>query len=164
MTSACLRSSSIRIARASPAKPGRILPAAMSAFEGLRGAARTAAELAGRARDPGFLLNARRTLLPLPLIDRPAPPPRPVFPSTRARPALSLQGKRVGIAGGARGGRTVALIGVARAVEEARIEPAVVSAGSGSVLWAAMWAPRLTAPHMAGFSPSWRPPGYPVFR
>ncbi|MFL5840167.1 MAG: hypothetical protein ACJ77Z_06925, partial [Thermoleophilaceae bacterium] len=117
----------------------------MAAFDGLREAARTAAELAGRARDAGFIMNARRTLLPLPVIDRPAAPPRPVFPATRARPALALRGKRVAVAGGAGWGRTVALIGVARAFEEARVQPVLVSACSGSVLWAAMWAAGLSA-------------------
>jgi NTE family protein len=132
----------------------------MSALDGLRGAARTAAELAGRARDPGFIVNARRTLLPLPVIDRAVRPPRTVFPSTRARPALALEGKRVAVAGGAGGGRTVALIGVARAFEEARVEPALVSACSGSVLWASMWAAGLSAREMADFSLSWRPQDY----
>jgi len=132
----------------------------MSAFDGLRGAARTAAELAGRARDPGFLLNARRTLLPLPLVDRPKAPDRAVFPSSRARPALALRGKTVAVAGGAGGGRTVALIGVARAFEEAQVEPVLVSACSGSVLWASMWAAGLSAREMADFSMSWRPEDY----
>src|SRR5436190_995551 len=132
----------------------------MPAIDGLKGAARTAAELAGRARDPGFIVNARKTLLPLPVIDRPGKPPRPVFPSARARPALALQGKRVAVAGGAGGGRTVALIGVARAFEEARIEPALVAACSGSVLWASMWAAGLSAHEMADFSLSWRPQDY----
>src|SRR4051794_38268967 len=137
-----------------------ILRPAMAAFDGLKGAARTATELAGRARDPAFILNARRTLLPLPLVDRPQRPPRPVFPATRARPALALQHKRVAVAGGAGGGRTVALIGVACAFEEARVEPALVSACSGSVLWAAMWAAGLSAREMADFSLSWRPQDY----
>ena len=121
---------------------------------------RTAGELAGRARDPGFIVNARRTLLPLPIIDRPAPPPGRVFPSSRARPALALRNKQVAVAGGAGGGRTVALIGVARAFEEARVEPALVSACSGSVLWAAMWAAGMSAREMADFSLSWRPQDY----
>jgi predicted acylesterase/phospholipase RssA len=132
----------------------------MSAFDGLRGAGRTARDLASRARDPGFILNARRTLLPLPLIDRPSNPARAVFPSSRPRPALALQGGRVAIAGGAGGGRTVALIGVARAFEEARVEPTLISACSGSVLWAAMWAAGLSAREMADFSLSWRPQDY----
>jgi predicted acylesterase/phospholipase RssA len=132
----------------------------MSAFDGLRGAARTASELASRARDPGFLVNARRTLLPLPVVDRPSRPYGLVFPTSRPRPALALRDKRVALAGGAGGGRTVALIGVARAFEEARVEPALVSACSGSVLWASMWAAGLSAREMADFSMSWRPQDY----
>lgn len=132
----------------------------MSAFDGLRGAARTAAELAGRARDPGFLVNARRTLLPLPVLDRPERYSRQVFPPSRARPARALEHQRVAVAAGAGGGRTVALIGVARAFEEARVEPAVVAACSGSVLWASMWAAGLSAREMADFSLSWRPQDY----
>src|SRR3982751_5706820 len=157
ITSACSRNVSISVWRASAAMRRRILRAAMSAFDGLRGAARTAGELAGRARDPGFIVNARRTLLPLPLVDRPQPQPRPVFPSSRARPALALRGKRVAVAAGTGGGRTVSLIGVARAFEEARVEPALVSACSGSVLWAAMWAAGLSPSEMGEFSLSWRP-------
>jgi predicted acylesterase/phospholipase RssA len=83
-----------------------------------------------------------------------------VFPSSRARPALALRGKAVAVAGGAGGGRTVALIGVARAFEEARVEPVLVSACSGSVLWGAMWAAGLSAREMADFSMSWRPQDY----
>lgn len=132
----------------------------MSALDGLRGAARTAAELAGRARDPGFIVNARKTLLPLPLVDRPSKRPQRTFPSSRPRPALALQGKRVALAAGAGGGRTVALIGVALAFEEAAIEPATLAACSGSVLWASMWAAGLSAREMADFSLSWRPEDY----
>jgi predicted acylesterase/phospholipase RssA len=132
----------------------------MSAFDGLTAAARTAIELARRARDPGFFANARRTLLPLPGIDRPAAPARRVFPPARARPAHGLRNKRVGVAAGAGGGRTVALIGVARAFEDARVEPTLVSACSGSVLWAAMWAAGLSATEMADFALSWRPQDY----
>src|SRR4051812_13925937 len=160
MTSACRRNMSISVWRASEPMRRRILRAAMSAFDGLRGAARTAAELAGRARDPGFIVNARKTLMPLPVIDRPEKLQRAVFPSKRARPAHALHGKRVAVAGGAGGGRTVALIGVARAFEEARVEPTLVAACSGSVLWASMWAAGLSAREMADFSLSWRPQDY----
>src|SRR3954451_23287231 len=160
MTSACSRSILMRVSRASEAMRRLILRTRMSALDGVRGAARTAAELAGRARDPGFIVNARKTLLPLPVVDRPAKPPTAVFPSKRARPAVALQRKRVAIAAGAGGGRTVALIGVARAFEEARIGPALVSACSGSVLWASMWAAGLSAREMADFSLSWRPQDY----
>src|SRR3954447_25781093 len=160
MTRACSLRAATRLSRAVELKRAPILRAAMSAFDGLRGTARLAGELASRARDPGFLVNARRTLLPLPLVDRPPRPPGAVFPSTSTRPAVALRGKRVAVAGGAGGGRTVALIGVARAFEEARVEPALVSACSGSVLWAAMWAAGLSSREMADFSLSWRPQDY----
>jgi predicted acylesterase/phospholipase RssA len=132
----------------------------MSAFDGLKEGARTAVELARRARDPGFAANARRALWPLPLVDRPQPPKGQVFPPGPARPAVALQRRRVGIAAGAGGARTVALIGVARAFEEARVHPALVSACSGSVLWAAMWAAGMNAREMAEFALSWRPQDY----
>jgi predicted acylesterase/phospholipase RssA len=132
----------------------------MPAFDGLRGGARAAREIASRARDPAFVANARRTLLPLPLLDRRARAPRRIFPPARARPALALQRKRVGVAAGAGGARTVALIGVARAFEEARIAPSVVSACSGSVLWGAMWAAGMGAREMSDFALSWRPHDY----
>src|SRR3954453_7495852 len=160
MTRACSRRAATRVSRAVELKRAPILRAAMSAFDGLRGTARLAGELASRARDPGFILNARRTLLPLPLVDRPQQPPSRIFPSSRARPAPALRGKRIAVAGGSGGGRTVALIGVARAFEEARVEPVLVSACSGSVLWAAMWAAGLSAREMADFSLSWRPQDY----
>src|SRR3954470_12928231 len=160
MTRACSLRATTRLSRAVELKRAPILRAAMSAFDGLRGTARLAGELASRARDPGFLVNARKTLLPLPVVDRPSKPPRAVFPAKRARPALQLRGKRVAVAGGAGGGRTVALIGVARAFEEGRVEPALISACSGSVLWAAMWAAGLSAREMADFSLSWRPQDY----
>ncbi len=66
----------------------------------------------------------------------------------------------MGVAGSAGGGRAVALIGLARAFEEARIEPSLVMACSGSVLWASMWAAGLSAREMADFSLSWRPEDY----
>ena len=119
-----------------------------------------AVQLAARARDPGFVLNARRTLLPLPLVDRPSAPPRPPFAATRARPVPELAGKRVAVVASAGGGRTVAVVGAARAFEEARVVPDCIGAVSGSVLWASMWAAGLNAREMADFSLSWRPQDY----
>lgn len=123
-------------------------------------AASNAAGLAARARDPGFLLNARRTLLPLPFVDRPPSPARPPFARARARPAEALAGKRVAFVGAAGGGRTVAMVGAVRAFEEARVVPSCAAAVSGSVLWSAMWAAGLTAREIADFSLSWRPQDY----
>ena len=103
------------------------------------------------------LANARRALLPLPLIDRRGSVDLDVFPPIEPRPVPGLQGRRIGVVGSGGGAATVALIGVARAFEEAMIRPAAISACSGSVLWAAMWAGGLNAQQMADRALSWQP-------
>jgi NTE family protein len=124
-------------------------------------------ERAGRVRDEiatatdiGFLMNARRALLPLPIIDRPDPVPTDVLPPFTRRPASGLRGKRVAVVGSGGSGACVSLVGVARAFEEAGVRPASISACSGSAVWGAMWAAGLTADEMAEFSLSWRPQDY----
>jgi NTE family protein len=71
-----------------------------------------------------------------------------------------LDGKRIGVVGSGGSGACVALVGVKRAFEEAGIEPASISACSGSAIWGAMWAAGLTAQEMVDFSLSWRPQDY----
>ena len=112
------------------------------------------------ATDLGFLRNARRALLPLPIVDRPDPVRADVFPPFESRPALRLRGKRVGVVGSGGSGACVTLVGVARAFEEAGIRPAAISVCSGSALWGAMWAAGLSAAEMAEFSLAWRPQDY----
>ena len=112
------------------------------------------------AADAGFLLNARRALLPLPLVDRSDAVPAEVLPPLSRRPAPGLRGKRVGVVGSGGSGACVAMIGVARAFEEAGVRPAAISACSGSALWGAMWAAGMTADEMADFSLAWRPQDY----
>jgi NTE family protein len=112
------------------------------------------------ASDTSFLLNARRALLPLPLIDRPEPVPADVLPPFARLPTPGLGGKRVGVVGSGGSGACVAMIGVARAFEEAGVRPAAISVCSGSTLWGAMWAAGMTADEMAEFSLSWRPQDY----
>src|SRR5437763_8974802 len=112
--------------------------------------------------DVSFLLHAREALLPLPLVDRrrTPPPADEVFPPLEPRPVPALEGKRIGVVGSGGSGACVALVGVARAFEEAGIRPAAISACSGSALWSAMWAAGLSAQDMAEFSLSWRPQDY----
>jgi predicted acylesterase/phospholipase RssA len=116
--------------------------------------------LATASADLGFLRRVRQATLPLPLIDRPRPVDSHVFPPLKARPVEALQGKRVALITSGGSGGCVALIGVARAFEEARIRPALISCCSGSVIWGAMWAAGLSAQEMADFSLSWRPEDY----
>jgi NTE family protein len=110
--------------------------------------------------DVSFLLHAREALLPLPLVDRRKPLEADVFPPLEPRPVAALQSKRIGVVGSGGSGACVALVGVARAFEEAGIQPAAISACSGSALWGAMWAAGLSAQEMADFSLSWRPQDY----
>jgi NTE family protein len=108
------------------------------------------------ARGAGALVNARRALLPLPLVDRPGSPPRDLFPPPAGGPDLETG---PGVAGQAAGGAAVAMVGAARAFEETGVRPAAISACSASVLWGAMWAAGMSAEEMADYSLGWRPEG-----
>src|SRR5438552_2373960 len=112
------------------------------------------------ATDIGFLRNARRALLPLPLIDRDEPVRTDVFPPFARRPAPRLAGKRIAVVGSGGAGACAAMVGMARAFEEAGLRPAAISTCSGSTIWGAMWAAGLTADEMAEFSLAWRPQDY----
>jgi NTE family protein len=116
--------------------------------------------VAALATDASFLRTARRQLLPLPLIDREERIDSHVFDPFEPRPIASLRGKRIGLVGSGGSGAAVALVGVARAFEEAGIEPASISVCSGSAIWGAMWAAGLSSQEMADFSLSWRPQDY----
>lgn len=107
--------------------------------------------------DPRFLVRLRRTILPLPLVDRPRPPvdTSSLFPPLQARPIPALKGKRIGLIAGGGSGGCVSLIGVKRAFEEAGLEPAMISSCSGGTLWGSMWAAGLTAEEMAEFCLAW---------
>jgi NTE family protein len=110
--------------------------------------------------DPGFLVRARRALLPLPLLDRPKEVENPLAGRARGRPIPFFKGKRVAVVTTGGGGGAVSLAGVARAFEEAGIRPALLSACSGGAIWGAMWAAGLNGRQMADFSLSWRPQDY----
>ena len=121
------------------------------------GRLREAGQVAQATLDPTFLLRLRRTLLPLPIVDRRRTPAdhTAIFPPFEARPVRALQGKRIGLVAGGGSGGCVSLIGVRRAFEEAGIEPALISSCSGGTLWGAMWAAGMSAEEMAEFSLSW---------
>ncbi len=117
--------------------------------------------LGGIVADVGFLRRARRALFPLPLIDgRPEVDASRIFPPFRPRPVPALAGKRVAVVASGGGGAAVSLIGVARAFEEAGVEPAEIVGCSGGAIWGSMWASGLTAQEMADFSLRWRPEDY----
>jgi hypothetical protein len=108
--------------------------------------------------DPAFFVTARQALLPLPLVDR-APGATPAaLPPFQARPDLKLAGRHVVGADGS--GASVAMIGAARAFEEASAAPERISACSASALWGAMWAAGTNADEMAAQALAWRPEAY----
>ncbi len=118
-------------------------------------------DLGAIVADLGFLRRARRTLLPLPLIDRPTPiDPSAHLPPPRPRPATGLLGKRVALVASGGGGAAVALAGIKRAFEEAEVEPAEIIGCSGGAIWGSMWAAGMTSDEMTEFSLSWRPEEY----
>jgi len=116
--------------------------------------------LAAVSADVEFLRHARRATLPIPLIDRPHPVDTDIFPHMRPHRVEALDGKRLAVITSGGSGGCVALIGAARAFEEAGIRPSVLSCCSGSVIWGAMWAAGLSSQQMVEFSLSWRPEDY----
>ncbi|MGA2013694.1 MAG: patatin-like phospholipase family protein [Solirubrobacteraceae bacterium] len=110
--------------------------------------------------DVDLLRHARRALLPLPLIDRPQTLSADVFPAFRRRPATALAGKRIAIVASGGAGAAVALIGAARAFEEAGLQPELISGCSGGGMFGSLWAAGLSAQEMADFVLSWQPERY----
>ncbi|MGH2983920.1 MAG: patatin-like phospholipase family protein [Solirubrobacterales bacterium] len=111
--------------------------------------------------DFGFLRRARRTLLPLPLIDRHEPIDTSAsLPPFRSRPARELPGERIALVVSGGGGAGVALTGIKRAFEEAGLAPAGIIGCSGGAIWGSMWAAGMSSDEMAKFSLSWRPEDY----
>lgn len=112
------------------------------------------------ARAISDVTTARRALLPLPIVDRPPRAHARIFPPFRGRPIPSLRNKRVGLLLSGGSGACVAACGVARALEEAGIEPEAISVCSGSALWGSMMSAGLEAQEMVELSLNWRPEEY----
>jgi NTE family protein len=106
------------------------------------------------------LRAARRALLPMPVVDRPRRTYTKVFPPFRSRPIPSLQRRKIGLVLSGGGGSCVAACGVARALEEAGVEPAAISVCSGSAMWGSMMASGLSAQEMVDLSLNWQPEDY----
>lgn len=77
--------------------------------------------------------------------------PVPVFAAPRPFAVPALAGQRIAVVASGGSGATAALVGVRRAFEEAGLEPAIISACSGSVLFASLWACGLSAEEIARF-------------
>lgn len=110
-------------------------------------------------QDTGFVNLVRRSMLPLPF-DRPRPPDGPVFPRHGGTSLPELSGTRVAVVATGGSGGLASLVGVARAMEEAHVRPAVFSVCSGSALFGFPLAAGLPAEEVARFVLSLRPPDY----
>ncbi len=100
--------------------------------------------------DPEFLAVLRRTLLPLPTDREPVIDPDP-FPPFEPEEVPALRGEKLAVVVSGGSGATSACVGVQRAFEEAGLEPAALSAASGSVLFAVLWACGLDSAAIARF-------------
>ncbi len=78
-------------------------------------------------------------------------PTGPVFGPAIPVWAPRLRHQRIGVVASGGSGATAAVVGVRRAFEEAGIEPVMISACSGSVLFASLWACGLSAEEIAEF-------------
>ena len=110
--------------------------------------------------DVDAVRTARRALLPLPIVDRPRRVQTKVFPPFKGRPIPSLRNKKIGLVLSGGSGACVAFCGVARALEEAGVEPEAISFCSGSALWGSMMAAGLSAQEMVDQSLNWQPEDY----
>ncbi len=116
---------------------------------------------AGVFEDAGFLLDARRALLPLPFEDRgPRVPAGSPFPRREARPLPALAGARVAVVSTGGSGALASLVGVARAFEECGITPAAISVCSGSALFGFPLGTGMPADEVASFVNGLRPRDY----
>jgi NTE family protein len=94
--------------------------------------------------DVRYLDRMRRGLLPLP-IDRPEPLVDP-FPPLQARHLPELEGRRVAVIATGGSGALASVVGVARALEEAGVQPVGYGVCSGSAMFG--------VPLAAGMSPA----------
>jgi NTE family protein len=118
-------------------------------------------DVSSATADLAFLRRARRALLPLPVVDRAAPADASeIFPPFTPRPATGLEGRRIAVVASGGGGAAVALVGVARAFEEAGLRPELITGCSGGAIWGSMWAAGLSAQEQAEFSLAWNPEDY----
>jgi NTE family protein len=113
----------------------------------------------GVREDAGFLDDARRALVTLPFEQRGAPDLRP-FPHSVPFHAEWLHGRRVALLATGGSGAMASVVGVARALEEAGVRPAVVSVCSGSALFGFPIAAGIPADEVAAFTIALRPEDY----
>ncbi|HUC05679.1 MAG TPA: patatin-like phospholipase family protein [Acidimicrobiales bacterium] len=113
----------------------------------------------GLREDAGLAVDVRRAMLPLPS-DR--PPERDVHPFGPCEPVDPgpLEGRRLALMATGGSGALASVVGVARALEESGVRPAVISLCSGSALFGFPLAAGLSAADVAEFVLSLEPSDY----
>jgi NTE family protein len=108
--------------------------------------------------DAGFLRQVRAGLLPLPTDGQPeyvSP-----FPPAISRDATALEGARVAVVCSGGSGAMASAVGVARALEEAGVQPVAYGVCSGSALFGIPLAAGMTADEVARATLTLRPGEY----
>ncbi len=103
----------------------------------------------GMSEDATFLAAVASAIAPLPA--GPRPHRRSPFPPMQPYAAGSLATRRVGLLASGGSGALAAVVGVARALEEAGVRPAVLSVCSGAALFGFPIAAGLSADEVAEF-------------
>lgn len=114
----------------------------------------------GAVEDAGFLLDARRALLPLPFEDRHPREARSPFRPSSVRPPGRLAHQRIAIAATGGSGALASVTGVARAFEERGITPSAITVCSGSALFGFPIGAGMPADEVARFTLGLRPRDY----
>ena len=109
--------------------------------------------------DVAFLDLVRRSMVPLPLDRHRAVDPHP-FAGTRPHPLEALGDRRIAVVATGGSGALASVVGVARALEESGLAPAVLSLCSGSALFGFPIAAGVPATDVAEFAISLRPSDY----
>lgn len=110
--------------------------------------------------DLSFVQALRQTLLPIPYVDHEPHFDTELFPPHRPLTVKALAGKKVGIVASGGSGALIAALGVMRALEEAEVDVAAISACSGSALFLAPIAAGLSAQEAVEFALGWRSDQY----
>ncbi len=110
-----------------------------------------ARDLVREVREDGaFVRRLRRAFLRMPF-ERETLLPAEAFAKLEPFQVPALEGKRIAIVASGGSGATASLVGVQRAFEEAGLVPSAISACSGAVLFASLWACGLDAAAVARF-------------
>ena len=110
--------------------------------------------------DLSFLHALRKTVLPIPYVDRYPAFDTELFPPFRPFTVKALEGKKIGLVATGGSGAMISALGAMRAFEEAGLEIAAISSCSGSAMFLAPIAAGLSAQETLDFVLGWRGTNY----